>query len=121
MTKNTKIVIVLLILAIVIAVVPLAMIKDSEFEGSDGQAEEVIEELSPDYEPWAENIMEPPGGETESLLFSLQAALGSGVLFFGFGYLVGRSRRGADKDGDETADHDGPTNLGKKKMTATLK
>lgn len=52
-----------MILAIVIAVVPLAMIKDSEFEGSDGQAEEVIEELSPDYEPWAENIMEPPGAK----------------------------------------------------------
>ncbi len=121
MTKNTKIVIALLILAIVIAVVPLALIKDSEFEGSDGQAEDMIGDLSPDYEPWANNIMEPPGGETESLLFSLQAALGSGILFFGFGYLVGRSRRGTDKDGGEISDHDGPASLDQNKVTASLK
>ena len=75
-----------------IAAVPLILIRDSEFSGADGQAQELIGQLAPDYEPWAENILEPPGGETESLLFSLQAALGAGVLGVGFGYLIGRGR-----------------------------
>ena len=35
---------------------------------------------------------EETGGETESLLFCLQAALGSGVLCFGFGYLAARKK-----------------------------
>ena len=43
-------------------------------------------------EPWAENILEPPGGETESLLFCLQAAFGAGILGLGFGYFIGRSQ-----------------------------
>ena len=36
-------------------------------------------------------ILEPPGGETESLLFCLQAGLGAGV----FGYLLGVLRERA--------------------------
>ena len=91
MTKSVKITIaVLLLLCVIIAVFPLMSIKDSEFGGADGAAEEAISEIDPGYEP--ESILEPPGGETESLLFCLQAALGSGVLFFGFGYLVARKK-----------------------------
>ena len=79
MTKSVKITIaVLLLLCVIIAVFPLMSIKDSEFGGADGAA--------------AESILEPPGGETESMLICLQAALGSGVLFFGFGYLVARKK-----------------------------
>ena len=48
--------------------------------------------MDPDYEPWAESILEPPGGETESLLFCLQTALGAVVIGFGFGYLVARKK-----------------------------
>lgn len=93
MTKSVKITIaVLLLLCVIIAVFPLMSIKNSEFGGADGAAEEAISEIDPGYEPWAESILEPPGGETESLLFCLQAALGSGVLFFGFGYLVARKK-----------------------------
>ena len=89
MTKSVKITIaVLLLLCVIIAVFPLMSIKDSEFGGADGAAEEAISEIDPGYEPWAESILEPPGGETESLLFCLQAALGSGVLFFGFDSLA---------------------------------
>ncbi|MGI6730660.1 MAG: energy-coupling factor ABC transporter substrate-binding protein [Anaerovoracaceae bacterium] len=88
MTKNTKLVLVLLLIAIVIAVFPLLLITDSEFPGADGQAEDIIAEIAPDYEPWASSIIEPPGGETESLLFALQAAIGAGILSFGFGYLI---------------------------------
>ena len=70
MTKSVKITIaVLLLLCVIIAVFPLMSIKDSEFGGADGAAEEAISEIDPGYEPWAESILEPPGGETESLLF----------------------------------------------------
>ena len=82
----------LLALCAAILAYPLLTIRDSEFGGADGAAEELITELNPDYEPWAESILEPPGGETESLLFCLQAALGSGVLCFGFGYLAARKK-----------------------------
>lgn len=90
--KNSKKVILLLLLCIIIAVVPLMMIKDSEFGGADGQAEEVIAEINPDYEPWLDPIIELPGGETESLLFALQAAIGAGVIGLGFGYFIGRKK-----------------------------
>ncbi len=93
MSKSVKKTIaVLLLLCVIIAVFPLMKIKDSEFGGADGAAEDAIADIDPDYEPWAESILEPPGGETESLLFCLQSALGSGVLFFGFGYLVARKK-----------------------------
>lgn len=91
MNKKT-LVIILLLVCVVIAVIPLLTIKDSEFGGADGQAEEVIAEINPDYEPWAESIIEPPGGETESLLFSLQAAFGAGIIGFGFGFFTGRKK-----------------------------
>ena len=88
----------LLILCAIIAVVPLMAVNDSEFGGADGQAEELIGEIAPEYEPWAAPILEPPGGETESLLFCLQAALGGGVLGYGFGYLRSRHKyRGAEE------------------------
>lgn len=96
MNKNTKTVLVLLLAVVVIAVAPLILIQDSEFGGADGMAEEVVAEISPDYEPWAESLIEPPGGETESLLFSLQSAIGAGIIGFGFGYLVCRNKQKSD-------------------------
>lgn len=85
-------IIVLLLTCILIAVIPLAIIKNSEFGGADGAAEDAIGEINPNYKPWVSPIMEPPGGETESLLFCLQAALGAGVFGFGLGTLVERSK-----------------------------
>lgn len=64
------------------------------FSGADGQAEGVIAELDPDYEPWFTSIWEPPGGEVESLLFALQAAIGAGFI----GYYIGLSRGKARSD-----------------------
>lgn len=99
MKKNVIIAVLLLIIAVLIAVIPLATNHESEFGGADGQAADTIAELDPDYEPWAESILEPPGGETESLLFCLQAALGAGVFGYGFGYLVSRKKyaKGAEQ------------------------
>ncbi|MEA5580975.1 energy-coupling factor ABC transporter substrate-binding protein [Nodularia harveyana UHCC-0300] len=76
----------LLILAVIIlAVAPLIFIRDAEFGGADGQAEEEIGAIQPGYEPWFTPIFEPPSGEVESLLFTSQAALGAGVI----GYVIG--------------------------------
>lgn len=58
------------------------------FTGADGQAEQVIGSLAPHYRPWFSPVWEPPSGEIESLLFALQAALGSGFI----GYYVGHAR-----------------------------
>lgn len=93
MSKNKIVtILVLLLVCVVIAVFPLMTITDSEFGGADGQAEEAIALVNPSYQPWAESPLEVPGGETESLLFCLQAAIGAGVVGFGFGYLVARKK-----------------------------
>jgi cobalt/nickel transport protein len=80
----------LLLASLIIVLIPLVVITNSDFSGADGQAEEVILSNSPSYEPWFSNFWEPPGGEVETLLFSVQAAIGSGVLFFGLGYFIGK-------------------------------
>ena len=95
--KQITIILILVALCAVILVFPLMTIKDSEFGGADGAAEEVIAAVDPDYEPWAESLIALPGGETETLLFCLQAALGAVVIGFGFGYLVARKKYRAEE------------------------
>ena len=83
----------LLFVAVAIAVIPLFMWEDSEFGGADGLAEEKIQAIQTNYTPWANPVFEPPGGETESLLFSLQAAIGAGVIGYVIGTIRARSKR----------------------------
>ena len=92
MTKDAKIVLILLLIVIIIAVIPLLTITDCKFSGADGAAKDVIAVVNPDYVPWAKSILEPPGAETESLLFCMQAGIGAGIFGFGFGYLVAREK-----------------------------
>lgn len=94
MTRKLKVSIILILICIAIAVVPLIIIKDSEFGGADDAASNTISKILKvnDYEPWASPVYEPPGGETESLLFCLQAALGAGVFGYGIGVLKERSK-----------------------------
>ncbi|MCL6558477.1 MAG: energy-coupling factor ABC transporter substrate-binding protein [Firmicutes bacterium] len=84
----------LVLLVIVLALIffPLMVQRDAEFGGADGQAEQVISEIRPGYEPWINSLWEPPSGEIESLFFSLQAAIGSGFIFYYLGYLRGRKK-----------------------------
>jgi len=56
----------------------------AEFGGADGQGEDQISEINPDYQPWFESLWSPPG-ETESLLFALQAAIGASII----GWFIG--------------------------------
>ena len=51
----------LLALCALIAILPLVTLQ-SEFGGADGEAEGVVSQLNPAYTPWAESILEPPGG-----------------------------------------------------------
>lgn len=72
-----------------------AMNPDSEFGGADGQAEDVIMEVTGgEYEPFEVGFpkFEPPGGETESLLFALQAAIGAIIIGYFFGYYRGKNQ-----------------------------
>lgn len=82
--KNKSLV--LLLISALLIIAPFIISKNGAFEGADAQAEGVIEEVAPDYEPWAENIWTPPSGEVESFLFAFQAAAGAGVI----GYFIGK-------------------------------
>jgi cobalt/nickel transport protein len=91
MKKNIwKINLLLIILVIAIAVFPLYYAKNAEFGGADGEAMEIITEQNPEYEPWFSPLIEPASGEIESLLFALQAAIGSGIVFFILGRITAR-------------------------------
>lgn len=80
-------------LAIIIIVAPFIVNSQGEFEGADAQADALISEINPDYEPWASSLWEPPSGEVESFLFALQAAIGAGFI----GYFIGKKRGSSDK------------------------
>lgn len=93
-TKNTKknttkINLLLLLLAVGLIILPLVLNPSAEYGGADGEAEELITEIAPNYEPWFTSFYEPPSGEIESLLFSTQAALGAGLI----GYYIGSRKR----------------------------
>ena len=88
--KNTTKIILLILLLIVMLALPLFTLKDAAFEGADGQAEEVISEIDPGYEPWFSPLIEPASGEIESLLFAVQAALGAGVIGYFYGFVKGK-------------------------------
>ncbi|MCS7222053.1 MAG: energy-coupling factor ABC transporter substrate-binding protein [Anaerolineae bacterium] len=79
---------------IVLAVIPLFLHRSSEFGGADTAAQSAITEIAPDYEPWFSPVFEPPGSETESLLFAVQAALGAGFIGYFFGLKRGSRQAG---------------------------
>lgn len=110
MSRNTKINVLLLLAVAALAVLPLALglgdHKEEPFTGADGEAETAITEIEPDYEPWFSPLYEPPSGEIESALFSLQAALGTGVLAYYFGLHRGRrqgERQARERDSESPA------------------
>ena len=87
-SSSTKLTVILLLIVLAIIIVPQITLKGAEFGGADGEAESVITEINPDYEPWFSSFYEPASGEIESLLFASQAALGSGII----GYYIGTTR-----------------------------
>jgi cobalt/nickel transport protein len=76
--------------AVIVAICLFALLAnpDAEFGGADDAAEGDIAEMDGDYEPWFSPPWEP-AGETESMLFALQAAIGGIVI----GYFLGGERQ----------------------------
>ena len=107
MKKSTLWTILAIILVIAICTVPLFLKSnaDSEFGGADGQAGDIAQEIDPSFEPWIDNFWAPPGGETESLLFALQAALGAGVFCYFIGYFAGQKKQKKLEEAGKTADN----------------
>ena len=99
MAKTKNKVIVLLIIAVLIAVVPLFALKGAEFGGSDDAGSGVVSEITgSEYTPWFTPVMETwiggeLPGEIESLLFCVQTGIGVGILFFFLGRLAERKKR----------------------------
>ena len=78
MTKNTKMVLILILAAVLIAAVPLFALRGAEFGGSDDAGSVMVEEITGDeYEPWFTPVLETViggelPGEVESLFFCIQ-------------------------------------------------
>ena len=108
MKKNTKTVVILLVIAALIAIVPLFALKGAEFGGSDDAGSEMISEIKgEEYEPWFTPVLETAlggelPGEIESLLFCLQTGIGVGIVAFVLGRFVER-KKWQDKDNNSTS------------------
>ena len=97
MSKNTKIVIILLVIAALIAIVPLCALKDAEFGGSDDAGSVVVEEIEMEYTPWFTPVLETAlgrelPGEVESLIFCIQTGIGVGIIAFFMGRFTERRK-----------------------------
>jgi len=104
MTKTKRTVVSLLIIAALIAVIPLFTLKGAEFGGSDDAGSKVITEITgAEYKPWFKPVMETwiggeLPGEVESLLFCVQTGIGVGVIAFFMGRLVERNKKENQKN-----------------------
>lgn len=98
MSKNKKLVLILLTIALLIAMIPLFALKGAEFGGSDDAGSQMIEEIhGKEYKPWFTPIMETLidgelPGEIESLLFCVQTGIGVGIIAFFMGRFVERKK-----------------------------
>lgn len=98
MAKTKKTVVTLLIIAALIALIPLFTLKGAEFGGSDDAGSEVVSEITgTEYKPWVKPVMETwiggeLPGEVESLLFCVQTGIGVGVIAFLMGRFVERNK-----------------------------
>ena len=81
---------------------PLLIIRPASnsetFAGSDAQAQALIEKTHPSYRPWFRPVWQPPSEEVSTLLFSLQAAFGAGIVGYYLGFIRGVSTTGRNND-----------------------
>ena len=81
------------------AIVPLFMLKNAEFCGSDDVGSEVVSEIQGgEYEPWFNPVIETVlgkelPGEIESLLFCVQTGIGVGIIAYYMGRFVERKKQ----------------------------
>lgn len=90
---NAKHYAILIMAVVILFAVPLLIFPGADFGASDSGAEQAISDQG--YEPWFEPIWTPPSGEIETLLFSLQAAIGAIII----GYFIGYERGKRAQDG----------------------
>lgn len=91
---------ILLFLVVALVVSPFFINHGGSYGGSDNEAEGLITTLAPHYKPWFAPLYEPASGEIESLLFTLQGCLGTGVVFYILGFYRGRESRDKHTRGD---------------------
>ena len=94
-----KTVIAWILVIVLVAFVPLFMLKDAQFGGSDDAGSQVVEQVNSGFTPIAEPIFEKLlgpeiPGEVESLLFCIQSSIGVGVIAFVMGRFVERKKLG---------------------------
>ena len=94
-----KTVIAWILVIVLVAFVPLFLLKDAEFGGSDDAGSQVVEQVNSGFTPIAEPIFEKLlgheiPGEVESLLFCVQSSIGVGVIAFVMGRFVERKKLG---------------------------
>lgn len=98
MKTRTK-VIILLVVAVLIALVPLFALKGAEFGGSDDAGSQMVAQITgTEYQPWFTPVLEQwiggeLPGEIESLLFCVQTGIGVGIIAFFMGRLVERHKK----------------------------
>ena len=94
-----KTVIAWILVIVLVAFIPLFMLKDAQFGGSDDAGSVVVEEVDSGFTPIAEPVFEKIlgheiPGEVESLLFCVQSSIGVGVIAFVMGRFVERKKLG---------------------------
>lgn len=92
-----KKVIALIIAAILIAILPIFLLENAEFGGTDDAGSTVVKEVNASYEPWAAPLLESLlgrelPGEVETLFFCIQTGIGVGIIAFFMGRLVERKK-----------------------------
>jgi len=81
---------VLLHAVLLAGILPAVVAQEEKWSGADALAEDKIMEITGgEYKPWFSPIWEPPSGEIETFLFSLQAAVGAVVIGYFVGYFRG--------------------------------
>ena len=83
---------------VLLVTIPLMLLGNSEFGGSDDAGSTVVEEINGGYTPWFESFWEPPSGEVESLLFCVQSAIGAGICGFVLGRISRKPKTSASED-----------------------
>lgn len=98
MSKDSKIVISLLVVVALMIIIPFLALRGAEFGGSDDAGSVMVEQIVGEYEPWFTPVLESAihgeiPGEIESLLFCVQTGIGVGIIAFCMGRLVERKKQ----------------------------
>lgn len=101
LSKNAKLYIGCIVVVVALCIGTLALV-NGEFGGSDDAGGGVAEDYG--YQPWCQDLFatfnfELPG-ETESLLFAVQAAIGA----FLIGYFVGKNSKKKEENIEKDKD-----------------